>query len=91
MDTRSAFTDEEWKQVKDLPSFAALLIVSSGGTGPMQMVMESTAAAKAIAGSAGNPDPLVAAVVDGPDAPRRHRQAEAPGGREVARGLPGLC
>ena len=63
MDVRAAFTDEEWKQVKDLPSFAALMIISSGGSGPIQMVHESTAAAKVIAGSQGNPDPLVAAVV----------------------------
>ena len=63
MDVRAAFTDEEWKQVKDLPSFAALMVMSAGGSGPVQMVKESAAAAKVIAGSQANPDPLVAAVV----------------------------
>jgi len=90
MDTRAAFTDKEWKQVKDLPSYAALLIVSSGGTGPMQMVMESTAAAKVIAGSAANPDPLVAAVVadlshrDDTDKPKPPEDTKS---REAFRGL----
>ena len=88
MDARAAFTDDEWKQVKDLPSFAALLIVSSGGTGPMQMVMESTAAAKVIAGSAGQPRPAGGGRRGRPLAPRRHRQAETAGRHEVARGLP---
>ncbi len=63
MDTRAAFTDEEWKQVKDLPSYVALAVVASGGSGPVEMVLESAAAAKAIAGARDNTDPLVAAVV----------------------------
>lgn len=63
MDVRAAYTDEEWKQVKDLPALATLLIASSGSSGPMQVVMESGAAAKEIAAARSNPDPLVTAIV----------------------------
>ncbi len=64
MDVRSAYTDEEWKQVKDLISLSSLLISASGGSGPVQVVMESGAAAKEIAAARTNPDPLVAALVE---------------------------
>jgi hypothetical protein len=63
MDARTAYTDAEWKRVKDLPSYVALAVVASGGSGPVEMVMESTAAAKAIAEAREDADPLVQAVV----------------------------
>jgi hypothetical protein len=63
MGVQEAFSAQEWKQVKDLPSDAAMFVASSGKSGPIQVVKESTAAAKAIVAAKDSPDPLVAAVV----------------------------
>ena len=63
MGVRDAFSDEEWKQVKDLPSDAAMLVMIAGKTGPIQMTKESAATAKALVDARDSADPLVAAVV----------------------------
>ena len=63
MGVQDAFSAQEWKQVKDLPADAAMFVASAGRPGPIQMVKESTAAARAIVAAKDSPDPLIAAVV----------------------------
>jgi hypothetical protein len=62
MGVQEQFSEQEWKQVKDLPTDAAMYVATAGKTGLFQMLKESTAAAKAIVVAKDATDPLVAAV-----------------------------
>jgi hypothetical protein len=62
MTVQEQFTEPEWKQVKDLAADAAMYVATAGKTGLIQMLKESTAAAKAIVVAKDSPDELVAAV-----------------------------
>jgi hypothetical protein len=62
MGVQDQFSEQEWKQVKDLAADAAMYVATAGKTGLIQMLKESTAAAKAIVAAKDSPDELVAAV-----------------------------
>jgi hypothetical protein len=58
---RELFSDDEWQRVKELPSDAAMLVITTGG-GLFQMTKELAATAKAIVAGKDSTDELVAAV-----------------------------
>lgn len=49
MSDKSVFTDEEWQAVSEAPLFISLAMAAVGPHGPISMIKESTASAKAIA------------------------------------------
>ena len=61
MGVREVFSDEEWQRVKELPSDAAMLVITTGG-GLIQMTKELAATARAIVAGKDSTDELVAAV-----------------------------
>ena len=75
MTDRSAFTDEQWHAITDAPVAIMLAVAMVGDHGPISMVKESAAGAKAMAMPAhsGPADALIAAIVpDAKDKQARH-------------------
>lgn len=78
MTDRSAFTDDEWKALTEAPLLVALALFAVGEHGPISMVKEASASARAIAHPpAGGPaDELIAEIA---------REAESKEARHDAR------
>ena len=75
MTDRSAFTDDQWHALTDAPVAIMLAVTVVGDHGPISMMKESAAGAKAMAMPAhsGPADELIAAIVpDAKDKQARH-------------------
>jgi hypothetical protein len=64
MTDKSAFTDAEWHALSDAPLFVTLALFATGEHGPISMVKEATASARAIAapGEHGPANALIAEI-----------------------------
>jgi hypothetical protein len=64
MTDKSAFTEQEWKDLTEAPLLVAVAIFAAGEHGPISMVKEATASARSIAspGNRGAATELVAAI-----------------------------
>jgi hypothetical protein len=64
MTDKSAFTDAEWHALSDAPLLVTLALFATGEHGPISMVKEATASARAIAapGEHGAANPLIAEI-----------------------------
>ncbi|HEY7438240.1 MAG TPA: hypothetical protein VIC35_02485 [Acidimicrobiia bacterium] len=64
MTDKSAFTDEEWHALTDAPLIVAFVIFSVGEHGPISMMKEASASARAIAmpGDRGSASELITAI-----------------------------
>ncbi len=62
MSDKSVFTDDEWKALTDAPLLVTLAVFAAGEHGPISMVKEATASARAIArpGDRGPANDLIA-------------------------------
>jgi hypothetical protein len=78
MTDKSAFTDDEWKALTEAPLLVTLALFAAGEHGPISMVKEASASARAIAHpAAGGPaDDLIAEIA---------REAEGKEARHNAR------
>jgi hypothetical protein len=79
MTDKSAFTDEEWKELTEAPLLVTLALFAAGEHGPISMVKEATASARTIAHPpAGGPaDELIAEIAkeaEGKEARHNARQ-----------------
>ena len=79
MTDKSAFTDEEWKELTEAPLLVTLALFAAGEHGPISMVKETTASARTIAHPpAGGPaDGLIAEIAkeaEGKEARHNARQ-----------------
>jgi hypothetical protein len=63
---KSVFTDEEWQSVSEAPLLIAMAMTAVGPHGPISMIKESTASAKAIAAPPdhGAANSLIAEIVE---------------------------
>jgi len=63
---KSIFTDDEWQAVSEVPLLISMAMTAVGPHGPISMIKESTAAAKAIAKPAdhGEANALIAEIVE---------------------------
>jgi len=63
---KTAFTDDEWQAVSEVPLLISMAMTAVGPHGPISMIKESTAAAKAIAKPAdhGDANALIAEIVE---------------------------
>lgn len=77
MSDRSSFTDEQWHALTDAPVAIMLAVAFVGDHGPISMLKESTAGAKAIARPAhsGPADQLIADIV--PEAAAKEARHDA--------------
>ena len=77
MTDRSAFTDEQWHTLTDAPVAVLMALGLVGEHGPISMMKESTAGAKAIARPqhSGPADQLIAAIV--PEAASKEARHDA--------------
>lgn len=77
MSDRSSFTDEQWHALTDAPVAIMLAVAFVGDHGPISMLKESTAGAKAIARAAhsGPADQLIADIV--PEAAAKEARHDA--------------
>ncbi len=77
MSDRSSFTDEQWHALTDTPVAIMLAVAFVGDHGPISMLKESTAGAKAIARPAhsGPADQLIADIV--PEAAAKEARHDA--------------
>ena len=66
MSDKSVFTDDEWQAVSEAPLLIAMAMTAVGPHGPISMIKESTASAKAIAAPTdhGAANALIAEIVD---------------------------
>ena len=79
MTDKSAFTDEEWKELTEAPLLVTLALFAAGEHGPISMVKEASASARTIAHPpAGGPaDELIAEIAkeaEGKEARHNARQ-----------------
>jgi len=79
MTDRSAFTDDEWKELTEAPLLVTLALFAAGEHGPISMVKEASASARAIAhpGAGGAADQLIAEIAkeaEGKEARHNARQ-----------------
>lgn len=66
MSDKNVFTDEEWLAVSEVPLLISMAMEAVGPHGPISMIKESTAAAKAIAAphDHGDANTLIAQIVE---------------------------
>jgi hypothetical protein len=79
MTDKSAFTDDEWHAVTEAPLLVTAAIFAAGEHGPISMVKEASASARAIAqpGQHGIANELIAAIVADADTKEaRHEMKE---------------
>ena len=64
MTDKSAFTDDEWKAITDAPLLVSLAMFAAGQHGPISMVKEASASARAVArpGNRGAATALIAEI-----------------------------
>ena len=64
MTDKSAFTDDEWKTIEEAPLLISLAMVAVGQHGPISMVKEASASARALAkpGDRGTANELIAQI-----------------------------
>jgi hypothetical protein len=77
MTDKSVFTDEEWKAITDAPLLASLAMFAAGEHGPISMVKEASASARAVArpGDRGAATELIAQIT--PEAESREARHDA--------------
>ena len=79
MTDKSAFTDEEWKELTEAPLLVTLALFAAGEHGPISMVKEASASARTIAHppAGGSADELIAEIAkeaEGKEARHNARQ-----------------
>jgi len=79
MTDKSAFTDEEWKELTEAPLLVTLALFAAGEHGPISMVKEASASARTIAHppAGGHADELIAEIAkeaEGKEARHNARQ-----------------
>jgi hypothetical protein len=79
MTDKSAFTDEEWHALTEAPLLVTAAVFAAGEHGPISMVKEASASARAIAqpGQHGGANELIAQIAAGADTKEaRHEMKE---------------
>ena len=79
MTDKSAFTDDEWHALTEAPLLVTAAIFAAGEHGPISMIKEASASARAIAkpGQHGTANELIAAIVGDADSKEaRHEMKE---------------
>jgi hypothetical protein len=85
MTDRSAFSDDEWKALTDAPLLVTLALFAVGEHGPISMVKEAAASARAIAHPpAGGPaDELIAEIAREAEGKEARHDAQAHRGKDL--------
>lgn len=85
MTERSVFTDEEWRHITDAPVLINLAMVAAGQHGPISMVKESMASAKALArpGDHGSANILISEIAQEAKGKQARHDAKAHKGATV--------
>ncbi len=92
MTDRSAFSDDEWKALTDAPLLVTLALFAVGEHGPISMVKEASASARAIAHpAAGGPaDELIAAIAREAEGKEARHDAQQHRGANLGEVLDGI-
>ncbi len=85
MSDRSTFTDDEWKALTEAPLRITLALVAAGEHGPISVVKEAAASARAIARSseAGPADALIAEIAKEAESREARHDVKAHHGRTM--------
>jgi hypothetical protein len=89
MTDKSAFTDAEWHALSDAPLLVTLAVFATGEHGPISMVKEATASARAIAqpGDHGPATALIAEIAAAADTKEARHDMKEQRGRSVEEAL----
>ena len=79
MTDKSAFTDDEWKTIEEAPLLISLAMVAVGQHGPISMVKEASASARALAkpGDRGAANALIAQIAHNAESKEARHDAKA--------------
>ena len=79
MTDKSAFTDDEWKAIEEAPLLISLAMVAVGQHGPISMVKEASASARALAkpGDRGSANALIAQIAHDAESKEARHDAKA--------------
>jgi|SRR3954454_6368895 hypothetical protein len=79
MTDKSAFTDDEWKAIEEAPLLITLAMVAVGQHGPISMVKEASASARALAkpGDHGPANELIAQIAHDAESKEARHDAKA--------------
>ena len=85
MTDKSVFTDDEWKAITDAPLLASLAMFAAGEHGPISMVKEASASARALArpGDRGAATALIAQITPEAESREARHDARAHHGKSV--------
>jgi hypothetical protein len=79
MTDKSAFTDDEWKTIEEAPLLISLAMVAVGQHGPISMVKEASASARALAkpGDRGSANALIVQIAHDAESKEARHDAKA--------------
>jgi hypothetical protein len=82
---KSVFTDDEWRAVSEAPLLIALAMVAAGEHGPISMVKEASASARAMArpGDRGAANELIAQIAQAAEGKEARHDASAHRGKSM--------
>jgi hypothetical protein len=85
MTDKSAFTDDEWKAITEAPLLTSLAMFAAGQHGPISMVKEASASARAVArpGDRGVATALIAQIVPAAEGHEARHDARAHQGKSM--------